>query len=47
MFVALSSFVSFEDLLLAYMALVSLPLSKIRAAAMLFVPNAENSYKVS
>jgi hypothetical protein len=37
----LSYFVSFEDIMVAYVALVSVPLSKIRAVAMLFLLIAE------
>ena len=42
MFSVLSSFVSLEDIMVAYVALVSVPLSKIRAAAILCLLIAEN-----
>jgi len=42
MFAVLLSFVSFEDIMVAYVALVPVPLSKIRAAAILFLLIAES-----
>jgi len=42
MFKVLSCFVSFEDIMVAYVALVSVPLSKIRADAILFLLIAES-----
>jgi len=42
MFAVLSFFVSFEDVMVAYVALVSVPLSKIRAAAILILLIAES-----
>lgn len=42
MFAALSSFGSFEDIMLVYVALVPVPLSKIRAFSILYLLIAEN-----
>jgi hypothetical protein len=42
MFTVLSSFGSFEDIMVTYVALVPVPLSKIRAVAILFLLIAEN-----
>jgi hypothetical protein len=42
MSVVLSYFVSFEDIMVAYVTLVSVPLSNIRAVAMLLLLTAEN-----